>query len=133
MKRFWRDVQVGPSFQSSQFHKSDKSSENYQMGYSVLLDGRPVKTPEGSQMEVRSRPLADLIREEWAGVEGVIKPTDLQLSSLVSRAIDGLSDSEERQSVLSMLSKYLDTDTLWYPLLHRSIYIYIYISLSYIS
>ncbi|KAG8759630.1 ATP synthase complex assembly protein atp12 [Serendipita sp. 396] len=82
----------------------------------VVLDGRPLKTPDGNKLRVPSQKkvLATLIANEWDTQETLLKPHALPLTSIACRAIDGLSTPEDRTKVVKDLLRYFDTDTICY-------------------
>ncbi|KAG0146486.1 hypothetical protein CROQUDRAFT_657292 [Cronartium quercuum f. sp. fusiforme G11] len=99
MKRFWKTVDIHPSDDGKHFY--------------VRLDKRKLVTPAGNQLVIpRSKiALAILVAREWSEQRKVLKQHSLPLTSLVSRAIDGLNESDRAAIVDSLLS-YLDTDTI---------------------
>ena len=51
--------------------------------FTVELDGRPLKTPEGRSLEISSKTLAHLVAAEWSTVDRILKPNSLPLVSVV--------------------------------------------------
>lgn len=104
LRRFWKKVDVA-------YHSTPQSTSHLR----VRLDGRPLKTPSGSVLEIPAdRPLlAAVIAKEWAEQERILRPHSLPLTSLAARAIDGLSREKDRVGVVQELARYLDTDTIW--------------------
>ncbi|KAG5460476.1 MAG: hypothetical protein BJ554DRAFT_7471 [Olpidium bornovanus] len=136
LKRFWKTASF---FETS----ADLGHHGYPWpdGFRILLDNRPLKTPEGRLLVVPShrRTLAMLVAGEWERQETVLKSHSLPLvctfaaslytgrvsvnyavfrmmrsTSLVARSIDGLSDWDARKSAIDKLMKFLETDTVWY-------------------
>ena len=103
MQRFWKDVQIA-------FEEPADDDEHFV----VQLDKRSLRTPGGNKLTVPSdRPLlACLIAQEWDEQTQVVKPHSLPLTSLVSRAIDGLSEDRTRKDVEEFLMRYFDTDAV---------------------
>ncbi|EJU05482.1 ATP12-domain-containing protein [Dacryopinax primogenitus] len=101
MKRFWKSVDVSPS-------KQDPET------LAITLDKRPLKTPLGKPLAVpNTKPLlAALIAHEWDSQENVIKPHALPVTSLASRALDGMHIENVHAQVRDALLKYFDTDTI---------------------
>ncbi|GAA5843915.1 hypothetical protein JCM3766R1_006102 [Sporobolomyces carnicolor] len=99
MRRFWKTVAL------------EKRPEDQ---YAVLLDKRTLKTPGGLPLVMPKErlPVALLIAEEWENQVSVLKPHTLPMTSIASRALDGLSEKNMRQEVVASLLKYLDTDTV---------------------
>ncbi|CAE6432307.1 unnamed protein product [Rhizoctonia solani] len=106
LKRFWKKVDV---------------AENHgKCLLTVTLDKRALRTPEGAKLEVPSsrRLLATLIAIEWENQEKLIKSHALPMTSIASRAIDGLQDEGARFDLVAGLIKYFDTDTLCFHEAH---------------
>ncbi|KNZ45480.1 hypothetical protein VP01_807g10 [Puccinia sorghi] len=82
--------------------------------YSIRLDLRSLKTPSGKPLVLPKHKLvlATLIAREWDEQRKILKQHSLPMTSLASRAIDGLQGEEERQAVVDNLMNYLDTDTI---------------------
>ncbi|KZT35450.1 ATP12-domain-containing protein [Sistotremastrum suecicum HHB10207 ss-3] len=98
LKRFWNTVDV----------------ESHNQGLVVTLDGRPLKTPSNNVLVIPPhRPiLASLIASEWDNLDKVIKSHALPMTSIASRAVDGLNDHATRSEVVKNLLNYLQTDTI---------------------
>ncbi|KGB77504.1 ATP synthase mitochondrial F1 complex assembly factor 2 [Cryptococcus deuterogattii R265] len=102
LRRFWKTVNISSTL-------SD--------GFLINLDHRALKTPFGAKLEIpkERRLLAALIANEWENQDEVLKQHALPVTSLASRAIDGLSEGPTRPAVIEALLKYLETDTILYP------------------
>ena len=96
MKRFWKEVSIAPE----------------ERGWSILLDGRPVRTPARSPLEVPGQALAEAIAEEWRSVETNIDPRSMPLTGLANAAIDRIAP--ERQTFAGGLAKYGEADLACY-------------------
>ncbi|KAL8290480.1 hypothetical protein RQP46_002738 [Phenoliferia psychrophenolica] len=99
MRRFWKTVAL---------ERKDDGQ------YAVMLDKRTLKTPGGVPLLLSKEklPVAILIAEEWENQVAVLKPHTLPMTSITSRALDGLHDAAVRKDVVAGLLKYLDTDTV---------------------
>jgi len=98
-KVFWSDVDVG-------------QSDN---GFKVLLDGRDLKTPAKSTLQVPTMALAEGIAAEWRSLKDKkdkIDPEALPLTKLANAAIDKISVQSE--PIIEMLAEYATTDLLCY-------------------
>ncbi|KAJ2489694.1 chaperone [Coemansia sp. RSA 2050] len=97
VRRFWRSAGVG--------ERNGK--------YVVTLDGRPIKTPGGTQVQLAppQKTLAWLMAGEWETQREFMGAHSLPLTSLVCRSIDGLSDAATRVDVIDKLLKYFHTDS----------------------
>ncbi|KAG7092392.1 hypothetical protein E1B28_008749 [Marasmius oreades] len=98
VKRFWKIVDM----------------EKRKEGYVVTLDKRALKTPSGNTLLLphNKAVVAALVATEWENQETLIKPHALPMTSLVSRAIDTLSEKQSREDVCNSLIEYLETDTI---------------------
>ena len=96
MKRFWRDVAV----------------EQEADGWTIKLDGRPIKTPARAALAVPTRTLADAIAGEWRSVEGKIDPRAIPLTGLANAAIDRIAP--DREAFADNLARYAEADLACY-------------------
>ncbi|MFN7176764.1 MAG: ATP12 family chaperone protein [Thermaurantiacus sp.] len=96
MKRFWTHVTV----------------EEAADGVAVLLDGRPIMTPERRPLAVPRRALAEAIAEEWRAAGPLVHPEELRLTGLANAALDHAGPA--RESFAARLSDYAACDTLCY-------------------
>ncbi len=81
-------------------------------GYSILLDGRPVKTPARNMLIAPGEKLADEIVREWAAQEGEIIPDTMPVTQILTTRQERVS--KERAAMQEAVLKYLDTDLLCY-------------------
>ncbi|RXK41943.1 ATP synthase mitochondrial F1 complex assembly factor 2 [Tremella mesenterica] len=102
LRRFWKTVNI---------HSEPNGH------YLIALDHRHLKTPAGTKLVIpkERRLLAVLIANEWENQDEVLKQHALPVTSLASRAIDGLRDDKIRVEVIEALMKYLETDTVLFP------------------
>lgn len=92
MKRFWKEAQAS--------------------GGAVLLDGRPVRTPKRSSLEVPGEALARAIADEWNAVGEELDPRALPLTGLANAAIDIVA--ADHKAFAATLARYGETDLLAY-------------------
>jgi len=57
-------------------------------GFTVLLDGRPLRTPAKAPLVLPGEALAAAIAAEWQGQEGTVDPQAMPLNALACTAID---------------------------------------------
>lgn len=81
--------------------------------FAVLLDDRPLHTPDGVLLAVPSRPLADAIAAEWQAQGVRIDPATLPLTQLANTAIDQIAVVRQQQ-VLDALLAFAATDLVCY-------------------
>src|SRR5262245_49934814 len=98
-QRFYKNVSVEPSPAA---HRS----------YRVLLDGKPVRTPNGTVLEVPSEPLAQAIAEEWRSQDTELRPERMTLTKLANTAVDRAAPQPQqaREQALS----FARTDVVCY-------------------
>ncbi len=99
-RRFYKDVTVsseGPPF-------------------SILLDGRPVKTPMKALLALPSQALAEAVAKEWAAQEETINPFSMPLTRIANAAIDRVQG--RRAAVMDDLLKIARHDMLCYRVAH---------------
>lgn len=95
-KRFWKDATV----------------ETVEGGYTVRLDGRPVKTPAKTPLVVPTLPLAEAVAAEWNAQSGLVKPMTMPFTRSVNSALDKIVPQFD--AVVEMLAAYGGTDLLCY-------------------
>jgi chaperone required for assembly of F1-ATPase len=95
-KRFYKEVAVGDTAE----------------GFSIHLDGRPVRTPGKRLLAVPTRAAADLLAAEWQDQETEINPGRMPVTRLVNTAIDGIET--EIDAVFEDIVKFAATDLLCY-------------------
>jgi chaperone required for assembly of F1-ATPase len=81
-------------------------------GFSVTLDGRPIKTPGRATIAVPHRRLAEAIAAEWEAQEGEIKPHTMPMMQLAATVIDHLPAN--RPAVAATVLRFAETDTICY-------------------
>ncbi|MAH84878.1 MAG: hypothetical protein CBB68_11355 [Rhodospirillaceae bacterium TMED8] len=81
-------------------------------GFSVYLDGKPIKTPKGLMVTVPNAFLARAITLEWQKQEGIIKPATMPITQLTCTTLDRVIPN--RTSVIEQMVEYAHTDLLCY-------------------
>ena len=95
-KRFYKDVTI-----------KDEPG-----GVTVLLDGKPVRTPGKAAFLLPNAVLAEVIAEEWRGQRARIDPATMPLTRLANSIIDGVKGHEE--AVIGDILNYAGSDLLCY-------------------
>jgi chaperone required for assembly of F1-ATPase len=93
VKRFYKDVSVAPD-------------------NSILLDGKPIKTPAKAALSAPTRALAEAIAQEWRDQGADIEPATMLLTKLANTAID--RGDPMREAFLQELADYARSDLLCY-------------------
>jgi chaperone required for assembly of F1-ATPase len=81
-------------------------------GFTVTLDGKPIKTPSGRTVSVPSRSLAETIAAEWNAQGENIEPLTMPLTRLANSVVQGVVDQAE--AVRDDVAKYFGSDLLFY-------------------
>jgi chaperone required for assembly of F1-ATPase len=81
-------------------------------GFSVTLDGKPIKTPGGHQVIVPARSIADAIAAEWNAQGETIDPLTMPLTRFANSVVEGVTDKID--AVADDMAKYLGSDLLFY-------------------
>jgi chaperone required for assembly of F1-ATPase len=96
VKRFYREVTMAPA----------------ERGHSILLDGRPMRTPARQVLAAPTASLAEAIAAEWREQAEEIRPEAMPLTRLASTAIDRMPG--QRQAAIDEVLAYADTDLVCY-------------------
>jgi chaperone required for assembly of F1-ATPase len=83
-----------------------------QGGYSVQLDGRPVRTPARVPLVVPTATLANAIAAEWAGCGEEVEPRLMPLTGLANAAIDRVAP--DKAKFAEGLARYAEADLFCY-------------------
>ncbi|EJF97631.1 hypothetical protein MEI_01325 [Bartonella vinsonii subsp. arupensis Pm136co] len=81
-------------------------------GFSILLDGCPVKTPAKRLFIVPTEAFSVLVAEEFESQKQVIDPAKMPITRLVNTVIDGIAD--DMQSVFEDLLRFVACDMIFY-------------------
>lgn len=95
-KRFWKTA----------------TAETCEAGFTVTLDGRPVRTPAKAHLTVPTMTMAKAIALEWDAQQDVVDPRKMPVTRGANAAIDKVR--AQRTEVVSLLSEYGDSDLLCY-------------------
>lgn len=95
-KRFWKEATV----------------EETAGGFSVRLDGRPVRTPAKAPLQVPTRAMAQAIAAEWDAQQGRVDPGTMPVTRAANSAIDKLA--VQFDEVVGLLADYGGSDLLCY-------------------
>lgn len=94
------------------FFAQASAGEANDVGYPVLLDGKPVRTPGRRVLAAPTNALAEAIAGEWQALDKYIDPLKMPLTRLANSIIDGVAGAEA--SVAEEVQKYLGTDLVFY-------------------
>jgi len=101
MKRFWDTAATAPRKEG---------------GFTVLLDGRPMRLPGGGPLHLPTQTLAEAVAEEWqqagGGKGGEMSMEMVPLTRVVGTAIDRVAPNP--QPSIDAIAQYGETDLLCY-------------------
>lgn len=97
------------------FYKSVDIGEDPD-GFSVLLDGKPLRTPAKNPLLLPTEAAAKLVASEWEGQEIHIDPAAMPITRLANTALDGVA--ENLQPVIEDILRFAGTDLLCYRAEH---------------
>jgi chaperone required for assembly of F1-ATPase len=81
-------------------------------GFTVALDGKPVRTPAKRPLAAPVRALAEAMAAEWDAQRDEIDPMTMPLTRLAHSVIDGVADNAP--AVADDIAKYFGSDLLFY-------------------
>jgi chaperone required for assembly of F1-ATPase len=81
-------------------------------GFTLLLDGKPVRTPARRPLAAPTRDLAEAIAAEWNAQSEFIDAARMPLTRLANSIIDGVADA--LGPVAEDIARYLGSDLLFY-------------------
>lgn len=81
-------------------------------GFSVALDGRPVKTPAKAPLVVPTAQMAEAVAAEWDAQQDEIQPATMPVTRAANAAIDKVA--AQHAEVAAMIAAYGDSDLLCY-------------------
>ena len=81
-------------------------------GFSITLDGKPIKTPSGKVVIAPRREIAEAIAAEWEAQGEMINPLTMPLTRFANSVVEAVTDRAD--AVADDVAKYLGTDLLFY-------------------
>lgn len=110
-----RDPQIsahGPARPLPKRFYAQASVDETAQGFEILLDARPVYTPQKQRVIVPSRLLAEHLASEWAAQISTINPAAMPLTRLTNTALDGVAS--QQAAVLAELMRFAASDLICY-------------------
>lgn len=81
-------------------------------GFSILLDGNPVKTPARRHLLIPTEALAALVVQEFTIQEEIIDPVKMPITRFVNTVVDGIADN--MQVIFEDLLRFVACDMILY-------------------
>lgn len=95
-RRFYSDAVAGPA----------------EGGWTVLLDGKPVRTPAKAPLILPTQALAEAVADEWRAQSEIVDPDGMPLTRLANSALDGVAAA--REATAAEVAKFAETDLVCY-------------------
>ncbi|MFN3147918.1 MAG: ATP12 family protein [Paracoccaceae bacterium] len=95
-RRFWTTATVEPAEQ----------------GFTVLLDGRPVRTPAKTRLLLPTKAAAEAVAAEWQAQDKIVDPRTMPVTRAANAALDKVTP--QRDEVIGLLAAYGETDLVCY-------------------
>lgn len=80
-------------------------------GFSIRLDGRPVKTADGKFLSVQDERLANSLMLEWSAQGNKVDPKTMPVTQIVMTAFE---QTKSREEIIAHILDYIDTDLVAY-------------------
>lgn len=81
-------------------------------GYTIILDGRPIRTPAKRMLLIPDRGYAEIIAAEWQAQTEVIDPASMPATRLANSALDTVAPG--REAVVEEIVAFAGSDLLCY-------------------
>lgn len=81
-------------------------------GYAVLLDGKPIRTPQKTQLLLPNEQFANAVASEWRAQSAKVDPAIMPVTRLANTALDGVAAN--REAVIAEIVGYGKTDAICY-------------------
>ncbi len=101
-----------PAEKPKRFYKAVTVGEADGGGYSVLLDGRTLRTPKAQKLALPTRAAAEQVAAEWDAQEKTIEMAGMHATRLANTAIETIGGS--RHAVADQVAQYAGSDLLCY-------------------
>jgi len=85
-------------------------------GFSVLLDGKPIRTPSRAILSLPTRGIAEVVAQEWDAQREALDPMTMPMTRLANSVVDGVQGREA--DVADDLGKYFESDLICYRASH---------------
>jgi chaperone required for assembly of F1-ATPase len=81
-------------------------------GFGVLLDGKPLRTPQRKPLVLPTLAAAEILADEWRARREIIDPAGMPATRIANTALDGVAGQE--REVLADLLRFAGNDLLCY-------------------
>jgi len=94
------------------FYASAGVAEAEGGGFTVSLDGRPIRTPSGRIVAIPAREIAEAVAAEWEAQKETIDPLTMPMTRFANSVVEAVIDRQE--AVAEDIAKYFHSDLLFY-------------------
>lgn len=101
-----------PAEKPRRFYKAVTVGEADGGGYSILLDGRTLRTPKARRLALPTRSVAEQVAEEWDAQHETIEMARMHATRLANTAIETISAA--REGVADQIAQYAGSDLICY-------------------
>ncbi len=98
--------------QRKRFYASASVGEAEGGGFTVTLDGRPIRTPSGRIVAIPSREIAEAVAAEWEAQKETIDPLTMPMTRFANSVVEAVIDRQD--AVAGDIAKYFGSDLLFY-------------------
>ena len=91
---------------------SEVTTARRDRGFTVTLDGKPVRTPARAEFIVPNEALANAVAEEWRGQGETIAADTMPMTRLVNTALDRIAP--RRGDAIAQIMRYAEHDLVCY-------------------
>ena len=98
--------------QRKRFYTSVGVGEAEGGGFTVTLDGRPIRTPSGHIVTIPSRAIAESVAAEWEAQKETIDPGTMPMTRFANSVVEAVVDRAD--AVADDVAKYFGSDLLFY-------------------
>jgi len=98
--------------QRKRFYTSAGVAEAEGGGFTVTLDGRPIRTPSGRVVVIPSRAIAQAVAAEWEAQKETIDPLTMPMTRFANSVVEAVIDRVD--AVTDDIAKYFNSDLLFY-------------------
>jgi chaperone required for assembly of F1-ATPase len=81
-------------------------------GFSITLDGKPIRTPSGRLIVAPSRDIAEAIAVEWEAQRDNIDPLTMPMTRFANSVVEAVADRVD--AVAADIARYFSSDLLFY-------------------
>ncbi len=98
--------------QRKRFYSSAAVGKAEGGGFTVMLDGRPIRTPSGRIVAIPSCEIAEAVAAEWEAQKEIIDPLTMPMTRFANSVVEAVIDRPD--AAAEDIAKYFHSDLLFY-------------------